>query len=101
MKNERWSVDAVRDEIVSAIAEVRFVARSEHDEHRAHAADWLEEQFIDAKDGHALREASAKAFTLYGGMGSFSDVGTASSAHAVDRLAAALRHGRSWFPRTP
>lgn len=99
MKSKRWSIDAVRDEILAAIAEVRSVARSEHDEQRSHAADWLDEQFIDATDGPALREEAAKALALYGGMGSFSDVVTADSSHAVDRLAEALQRGRSWFPR--
>jgi hypothetical protein len=34
MSNGRRTVEAVRDEIISAIAEVRSVARAEHDESR-------------------------------------------------------------------
>lgn len=97
MIGKRRNLEAVRDEILSAIAEVRTVARSEHDEQRNHAADWLDELFIDVTDKRGLREAAATALTLYGGWGSFSDVGTSESAHAVDRLAIALKHGRTWL----
>lgn len=99
MTSERWTVGFIRDEILSAIAEVRAVALSETDDQRSHAADWLEEQFLGVTDSRGLRGAAAKAFTLYSGMGSFSDVGTAQSAHAIDRLAKSLRRGRSWFLR--
>lgn len=94
MNSKRSTVDAVRNDILDAIAEVRTVARSEHDEQRNSTADWLDEQFIDATDAHALRDAAANALTLYAGMGSFADVGTAASAHAVDKLTDALRHAR-------
>jgi hypothetical protein len=97
MSSKRWAVEAVRDEILSAIAEVRTVARSEDDTQRSHAADWLLELFVGVEDRRSLRATAAKARSLYGGTGSFSDVGTAESAHAVDRLAKGLRRGRSWF----
>jgi hypothetical protein len=98
MSSQPTTVEAVRDEIISAIVDVRTVARSERDEQRNKTADWLDEQFIDVTDGRGLREAAANALTLYGGAGSFSDVGTAESHHAVTQLAVALRRGRSWFP---
>ena len=101
MNNGRGTVECVRAEIISAIVEVRTVARSEHDERRHHAADWLDGLFVDATDAHSLREAAASALSLYGGAGSFADVGTAESAHAVDNLLRALRGGRSWFPPNP
>lgn len=91
MMSKSLNVDAHRNEILSAIAEVRTVARSQHDEPRTHSADWLDELFIDATDEQTLRKAAASALTLYGGNGSFADVGDAESAHAVDRLRAALR----------
>ena len=99
MSSKRWALETVRDEILSAIAEVRTVARSESDKQRSHAADWLHELFVGVADRRGLRAAAAKAFSLYGGTGSFSDVGSAESAHAVDRLAKGLRRGRSWFLR--
>ncbi len=94
MNSRRSTVDAVRNDILDAIAEVRTVARSEHDEQRSSTADWVDEQFIDMPDAHALRAAAANALTPDDGMGSFADVGTAASAHAVDKLADALRHAR-------
>lgn len=97
MRRSPNTVEAVRAEIISAIKEVRTVARSEHDDQRSRVADWLDEQFMDVTDGRGLRGAAANALTLYGGAGSFSDVGTAESDHAVIRLGAALRRGRSWF----
>ncbi|WP_420178728.1 DUF6966 domain-containing protein [Paenarthrobacter sp. TA1.8] len=101
MGNHQRTVDAVRAEITSAIAEVRSVARLEHDVQRQHTADWLDKQFIDVTDAHALRSAAAVALSLYGGNGSFSDVGTAESARAVDQLARALRRGRTLFFPSP
>ena len=80
------TVEAVRDEIVSAIAEVRAVARAEHDESRQMTADYLDAQFADITKVRALRAAAADAQALYGGAGSFSDVGSAESARAVDGL---------------
>ena len=97
MSSKPEAVVAVRDEIISAIAEVRAVARSERDDQRKSTADWLDEQFIDVMDGRGLREASANALALYGGAGSFSDAGTAESHQAVNQLAHALRRGRTWF----
>jgi hypothetical protein len=95
MSFKRNTVEAVMDEILAALEEVRTVARSEQDAQRKHAADWLGEQFADVTDRRGLREAASNGLRLYGGMGSFADVGTAESAQAVDRLGAALRHGRS------
>lgn len=95
MNSKSSTVDVVRNDILAAIAEVRTVARSEHDVRRNSTADWLDEQFIDVTDAHALRAAAANALTLYAGMGSFADVGTAASAHAVEKLSGALRYGRT------
>ncbi|POH61163.1 hypothetical protein [Arthrobacter glacialis] len=95
MNSKHSSVNEVRDDILVAIAEVRTVARSEHDEQRNSTADWLDGQFIDVTDARTLRAAASNALTLYAGMGSFADVGTAASAHAVDQLADALRHART------
>jgi hypothetical protein len=99
MRNDPGTVESVRAEIFSAIAEVRTVARSEHDEPRNQTADWLDAQFGGVADARGLREAAASALALYGGAGSFSDVGTAESDHAVTQLRAALRRGRSRFLR--
>ncbi|MBG6189088.1 hypothetical protein IWX64_000008 [Arthrobacter sp. CAN_A212] len=94
------TVQAVRDEIIAAIAEVRAAALLGQDEQRAHTADWLDRQFADVTDRRGLREASDQALTLYrGGTGSFRIVGYETARHAVDRLHAALRRGRSWFLR--
>jgi hypothetical protein len=95
MGSKRRTVEAVKAEILAAIEQVRTVARAEQDEQRKHAADWLGEQFTDVADRSGLREAASNGLRLYGGMGSFADVGTAESAQAVDSLGAALRCGRS------
>jgi len=95
MNCKRLTVDVASNDIIAAIAEVRTVARSEHDERRNSTADWLDEQFIDVADAHALRAAAVNALTLYAGMGSFADVRTAASAHAVDKPADAFKHGRT------
>jgi hypothetical protein len=90
------SVEAVRDEIIAATAELRRVAQAEHDERSASVADWLDGRFAGVTDEHSLHEASAEALTLYrGGMGSFQDVGSAASAHVVGELCVALEHGRT------
>jgi hypothetical protein len=73
------------------------VAGSEHDESRKMTADYLDAQVAGTTDARALRAAAAGALSLYGGNGSFSDVGTAESARAVEGLRWALRRGRSWF----
>ena len=100
MNNKPKTVESVRAEIITAIAEVRTVAQTEHDESRKMTADCLDAQFADVTDARDLREAAADALSLYGGNGSFSDVGTAESHQAITNLAAALRRGRSWFLRT-
>jgi hypothetical protein len=61
------TVEAVRNGIVSAIAEVRAVARAENDESRQMTADYLDSQFAGVTDARTLRAASANAQTLYGG----------------------------------
>jgi hypothetical protein len=100
MSTSRRDFDALKGEIVSAIAEVRAVAESEGDEARHDASDWLQQLFVEVEDRRGLREASARGLALYrGGMGSFQDVGSAASSGAVDRLRSALRRGRSWWPR--
>lgn len=95
------TVEAVRDEIISAVTEVRSVARSEQDNQRAQAANWLDEQFAGITNRRELRGADSYALgSLYrGGMGSFQDVGTEASSRAVKRLYRALRRGRSWLLR--
>ncbi|WP_164206972.1 hypothetical protein [[Micrococcus luteus] ATCC 49442] len=100
MSSKPRTVEAVRTEILSAIAEVRAAALLGRDEQRARTADWLDGLFAGVFDRRGLREASAQGLTLYrGGMGSFRDVGYAAAGHAVDRLHAALQRGRSWFLR--
>lgn len=96
MSSEQGTIESVRDDIIAAIAEVRSVARAEHDEPRSRTADWLDALFAGVTDAHGLREAAAEALTLCGGNGSFSDVGTAESYQAVTNLGVALRLGRSW-----
>jgi len=102
MSHKPRTVEAVRDEVVAATAELREVARSERDKQRDHVADWLDGQFIGVTDRRVLRAAAADALSsLYrGGMGSFQDVGTEASSRAVNRLYLALRRARSWFPRS-
>ena len=93
-RRQQHSVEAIRDEIIAAAAELRAVARAEQDKQRTEVADWLDEQFIDIADPGVLLEATRGALTLYqGGMGSFKDVGTAASDHAVSRLRSALVRG--------
>lgn len=93
-RRQQHSVEAIRDEIIAAAAELRAVARAEQDKQRIEAVDWLDEQFTDIADPGVLLEATRDALTLYqGGMGSFQDVGTAASAHAVSRLRSALVRG--------
>jgi hypothetical protein len=84
MTRNRVMVNVVGKDILAAIAEVRTVARSEHDELRNSTADWLDEQFVDVTDAHDLRLAAADALTLYAGMVSLAEVGTAASAHTVE-----------------
>jgi hypothetical protein len=94
MGRTQHSVETIRDEIIAAAAELRAVARSEQDKQRIEVADWLDEQFIGVSDPHVLLEATRNALTLYqGGMGSFQDVGTGASSHAVSRLRTALMRG--------
>ncbi|MHA7191094.1 hypothetical protein ACX80N_12470 [Arthrobacter sp. MDT2-16] len=100
MTNQQRTVQAARDEIIAATAELRAAALLGQDEQRAHTADWLEGLFAGVTNRRGLREASAQGLTLYrGGMGSFHDVGYAELDHAVRRLSTALRRGRSWFLR--
>ena len=93
-RRQQHNVEAVRVEIIAAVAELCAVARAEQDKQRIEVADWLDEQFTDIADPGVLLEATRNALTLYqGGMGSFQDVGTAISAHAVSRLRSALVRG--------
>lgn len=41
--------------------------------------------FVNIRGEQPLREVAAEALTLYGGMASFSDTGTAESSFAVDQ----------------
>lgn len=96
MSSAQSTVEAVRDEIIVAVAELRAVAQSEHDERRANVADWLDDLFADVMDEHSLHEAAAEGLGMYrGGMGSFQDVGSAASAHVVGELYVALQRGRT------
>lgn len=99
MSSRTKTVEAVREEIMTAIAEVRSVAQAEQDESRQTTANWFDARFADVTDTRGLRVAAADGLSLYGGNGSFSDVGTAESHHAVSNLAVALRRGPSWFLR--
>lgn len=89
----------LRDEILASIAGVRSVARAEDDTARESAAGWLDGLFADVTTRRELRTAAHQALTLWGGAGSFSDVGTPESAAAVDRLRTALRRARSRLVR--
>jgi hypothetical protein len=94
MSRKQHNVEAIRDEVIAAVAELRAVACAEQDKHRIEVADWLDEQFMDLADPRALLEATRNALTLYqGGMGSFQDVGTGASSQAVSRLRTALVRG--------
>lgn len=51
MSSAQSTVEAVRDGIIVSIAELRAVARLEHDERRANVADWLDDLFAGVTDG--------------------------------------------------
>lgn len=98
MSRKHHGVDAVRNEILAAIEELRSVAKSGEDTRRYDVAEWLYPQFTGVSERRVLRAAAANGLSLYrGGMGSFQDVGYADMDHAVNRLHRALRRGRSWF----
>ncbi|MHA7217506.1 hypothetical protein ACX80L_01300 [Arthrobacter sp. MDT1-48-3] len=99
MSTKRETVESVQSDAIAAIAHVRVVAQAEGDEARIHAADRLLRLFEDIQGEHHLREAASDALTLYGGMASFSDAGTAASSFAVTRLGTVLRHARTWSTR--
>jgi hypothetical protein len=98
-KRNHATVSSALNEIISAIAEVRRVAQAEHDEPRSFTADYLDREFAQVNDRRSLRAAASNALTLYGGWGSFSDVGTEESARAVGNLQKALHRARSLFVR--
>lgn len=79
------------DEIRDAIAQLRAAATHDHDAPRGEVADRLARRF-EGIDGPADVCAAARgALRLYrGGMGSFSDTGTAVMDAAVERLRRAL-----------
>ncbi|WP_457950042.1 hypothetical protein ACTAQI_05300 [Pseudarthrobacter sp. alpha12b] len=93
------TVEAIRDDIIAAIAALCTVARAENDEPRLMTADYLQSQFTGVTDARTLRAAAAGALSLYGGNGSFPDVGTAELYRAVNNLRTALQRGRTVFPR--
>jgi hypothetical protein len=99
MNRKRETVESVHSDVVAAVARVRAVAQAERDEPRVHAADWLDDLFVDIRGERHLREAAAEAVTLYGGMASFSDTGTAESTFAVTQLGTVLRHARTFSTR--
>jgi hypothetical protein len=45
MSSQSQTLEAARDGIISAIAEMRAVARVEHDKQRNRTPDWLDEPF--------------------------------------------------------
>jgi hypothetical protein len=67
MSRKQHDVEAIRDEILAAVAELRAVARAEQDKQRIEVADWLDEQFIGIADLRVLLEATRNALTLYQG----------------------------------
>lgn len=94
MSRTQHNMEAIRGEIIAAIAELRDVACAEQDKHRIDVAVWLDEQFSDPTGPSALLEATRNALTLYqGGMGSFQDAGTGASSQAISRLRTALVRG--------
>jgi hypothetical protein len=99
MSMKRETVESVQGDVLAAIAHVRAITHAERDEPRLHATDWLDDLFVNIRGEQHLREAAAEALTLYGGMASFSDTGTAESSFAVDQLGTVLRHARTWSTR--
>ncbi|MBM6621903.1 hypothetical protein JTF08_09810 [Micrococcaceae bacterium RIT802] len=94
------TVNQVLAEVRHALEVLRHAAAFDGDDRRAHAADWVEAHFAEARTPFEVRQAAAGALTLYrGGMGSFQDVGTSIMADAVDGLWRALRRARSAFLR--
>lgn len=57
MSSKQRTVEAVRDEVIAAAAELRRVAQAEYDERLANLADWLDELFA-AHEGMACRAPS-------------------------------------------
>ena len=90
------SVEDVRDEILSAASAVRAVARVDDDEWRRGVADRIGRMFAGISEVSDLRERSADCLRLYGGMGSFADVGTEAMADVVDKLRVPLVHARTF-----
>ncbi|MCJ1697398.1 hypothetical protein MT349_16555 [Rathayibacter caricis] len=90
------SIDAALLEIRAATDEVRTVARATGDSSRLGTAAWLDTRFAEVSNVPELRAAARDALHLWGGMGSFSDVGSTEAHHAVERLRLALRRALSW-----
>lgn len=102
MSRKPSTVQAVLDDIISAIADVRAVAEAQGDESRKYTAGYLEGLFVDVTDRRSLRRAAGRALGVYsGGSGSFSDVGGPEQYRVIEQLRVALRRGRSWFLRNP
>lgn len=89
-------VEEIRDEILSAAAAVRAAARLENDEWRSGVATRIEELFTGVTEAGDLRERAADCLGLYGGMGSFSDVGTELMSDAVSKLRIPLVRARAF-----
>lgn len=86
----RWQAKLY--DVRSAVEQLREVCAAEDDVRRAATATLLAGMFADIDSPPALRKGAREALTLYaGGMGSFSDVGTASMDRAVQILRVALR----------
>ncbi|MCC3291839.1 DUF6966 domain-containing protein [Arthrobacter sp. zg-Y1110] len=90
------SVEDVRDEILSAASAVRAAARVDDDEWRSGVANRIEHMFAGITEVSDLRERAADCLRLYGGMGSFADVGTEAMAGAVNKLRVPLVRARTF-----
>lgn len=94
----RWQVRL--DDVRSAVEQLRGACAVDGEARRAMTVTWLEELFADVSSAPVLRQRAREALTLYaGGMGSFSDVGTAIMGEAVEGLRVALRRAALTGPR--
>lgn len=90
------SVEDIRNDILSAAAAVRAAAKVDDDGWRSSVADRIETMFAGITEETDLRERAADCMRLYGGMGSFADVGTEVMADAVGKLRVPLVRARTF-----
>ena len=88
------TVEDIRGDILSSAAAVRSAALLEHDEWRLGIAARIENMFTGVAEAADLRDRAADCLRLYGGMGSFADVGTETMADAVAKLRMPLVRAR-------